>query len=198
MEPFAESALPLTREFATEAVHPPAQPVPEARPAEEVRPPTEPLLAEKPAEPIAPLAPSPEFVRTEANRAAEFFGPAEIAGPVLIDELASAPPAPALHPSGEAKLPKPKVATTLNGFSLAEAAAGQVRVAPPETEVEQPGAAPAGQPSAVDREWVYVVVHKVVLKMAPPALPPELIEELIRMLTDEITAELNAASSRAC
>jgi hypothetical protein len=116
---------------------------------------------------------------------------------VLVDELASALSAPKLHPSGEAKLPKPKVATSLNGFSLAEAAEGQVRVAPPVAEVVQPGRAPAGPPSVVDREWVYAVVRKVVLKMAPPALPPELVEEIIRMLTDEITAELNAASSRA-
>jgi hypothetical protein len=95
-------------------------------------------------------------------------------------------------------------ATSLDSFSLTEAAEGQVYIAPPEAEaapsleagVVQPGEAPAGPPSGVDREWVYVVVRKVVMKMAPPVLPPELVEELIRALTEEITAELNSESSQ--
>jgi CheY-like chemotaxis protein len=207
-EPVAEAGLPLTPESATEIVHPAAEAVPEALPAapvEEVPPPTGPITAEKQVEPIAPLPRSPELVRPEANRAVEFRLPTEFAGPVLIDELAPAPPAPELHPLGEERHPKLKVATSLDSFSLAEAAEGQVYVAPPEIEAGPPpeaevvkvGGAPAGAPSVVDRDWVYAVVHKVVLKMAPPLLPPELVEELVRTLTEEITSELNAASSQA-
>jgi hypothetical protein len=151
-------------------------------------------------EPIAPL--SHELATPEGDRTASFFMPAAIAGPVLIDELVSAHPAPELHPFAEEKHPRPKAATSLDGFSLAEAAEGQVYVAPPETEagpppeaeVVQPGGAEASPPPVVGREWVYVVVRKVVLKMAPPALPPELVEELVRILTQEITSELDASS----
>ena len=122
-----------------------------------------------------------------------------------IDELAPAPLAPEPPPLLDGQHRKPTAATHLDGFSLAEVAEGQIYVAPPETEagpppeaeVAQPGGAPAGLPSVVDQEWVYVVVHKVVQKMAPPVLPPELVEELVRILTEEITAELNAASSQA-
>jgi hypothetical protein len=151
------------------------------------------------------LPPPPELVTPEAESTAELVVPAEITRPVLIDELAPAPPAPELHPLGEEKHATPKLATSLNGFSLAEAAEGQVYVAPPEievgpppeAEVVQPGSAPVGLPSVLDREWVYAVVHKVVLRMAPPALPPELVEDLVRLLTEEVTAELNAASQQA-
>jgi hypothetical protein len=94
--------------------------------------------------------------------------------------------------------------THLDSFSLAEAAEGQVYVAPSESEagrareaeLAQPGGAAAGAPSVVDPEWVYMIVHKAVMKMAPPVLPPELVAELVRILTREITAELDAASSQ--
>jgi hypothetical protein len=96
-------------------------------------------------------------------------------------------------------------ATSLDSFSLAEAAEGQVCIAlpeaeaapPPETGLVQPDEAPGLPPSVLNREWVYVIVHKVVMKMAPPMLPPDLVRELIRLLTEEITAELNSQSSRA-
>jgi hypothetical protein len=94
-------------------------------------------------------------------------------------------------------------ATHLDSFSLAEAVEGQVYLAPPENEagptpaaeVVQPGEAPSSPPSVVDPEWVYFIVHKVVMKMAPPVFPPELVEQLVRTLTQEITSEINAASS---
>jgi hypothetical protein len=96
-------------------------------------------------------------------------------------------------------------ATSLDSFSLAEAAEGQVYIAPPEAEaapspeagVVQPGEAPEHPPSVINPEWVNVVVHKVVMKMAPPVLPPDLVGELIRVLAEEITAELNSESSQA-
>ena len=95
-------------------------------------------------------------------------------------------------------------ATGLDSFSLAEAAEGQVYIAPAEAEtappseagVVQPGGAPEPPPSVINPEWVYVIVQKVVMKMAPPVLPPDLVGELIRVLTEEITAELNSESSQ--
>jgi hypothetical protein len=96
-------------------------------------------------------------------------------------------------------------ATSLDSFSLAEAAEGQVYIAPPGAEaapspeagVVRPGESPEHPPSVINPEWVYVIVHKVVMKMAPPVLPPDLVGELIRVLTEEITAELNSESSQA-
>ena len=183
-------------------------PVPEAMPEA-----TLPTPESTPAS-LAEVAPEPTAVspRLISETAAEVSSecvsvvtePAAESGlPLLIDELVSAHPAPELHPSGEEKHPKPKVATSLNGFSLAEAAEGRVYVAPPESEAGTPpeaeviqpgGAPPASAPSVVGREWVYVVVRKVVLKMAPPALPAELVEELARVLTQEITSELDSPS----
>jgi hypothetical protein len=161
-------------------------------------------LAEQQVEPLPPLRPSPELVEPAADRTLAFGVAAGIAGPMLIDELAPAPPAPEPPPFVEGQRPKPMAATSLDSFSLAEAAEGQVYIAPPEEEaaspetgVVQPGEAPEPPPSVVDPEWVYVIVHKVVMKMAPPVLPPELVAELIRVLTEEITAELNAESSQA-
>ena len=91
----------------------------------------------------------------------------------------------------------------MDSFSLAQAAEGQVFIAPaeaeaapsPEAGVVQPGAAPE-PPPLISPEWVYVVVQKVVMKMAPPVLTPDLVAELIRVLTEQITTELNSESSR--
>jgi hypothetical protein len=121
---------------------------------------------------------------------------------MLIDELS--PPAPEPPPFVEGQQPKPMAATSLNSFSLAEAAEGQVYIAPaeaeaapsPEAGVGQPGEAPEAPPSVINPEWVYVIVRKVVMKMAPPVLPPDLVGELIRVLAEEITAELNAEAAQ--
>jgi CheY-like chemotaxis protein len=191
--PVAESGVPCAPVSVTETVHPPAEAAPEAPPA---------VPAE---EPLPPLRPCPELVKPAADRTLAFGVAAEIAGPTLIDELAPAPPAPETPPFVEGQQPKPIAATSLDSFSLAEAAEGQVYIAPPEAEaapspeagVVKPGEAPEPPPSVINPEWVYVVVHKVVMKMAPPVLPPDLVGELIRVLTEEITAELNSESSQA-
>jgi len=164
-------------------------------------------LAEQQVEPLPPLRPLPELVEPAAGRTLASGVAAEIAGPMLIDELAPAPPSPAPEPPPfvEGQQPKPMAATSLDSFSLAEAATGQVYIAPPEAEaapspeagVVQPGEAPEHPPSVINPEWVNVIVHKVVMKMAPPVLPPDLVGELIRILAEEITAELNSESSQA-
>jgi len=206
--PVAESGVPCAPAPITEAVHPPAEAAPEAPsavPAEEPLRPSEPALAEQQVEPLPPLRPSPELVEPATDRTLASGVAAETAGPTLIGELAPAPPAPEPSPSVEGQQPKPMAATSLDSFSLAEAAEGQVYIAPPEAEaapsseagVVQPGEAPEPPPSVIDPEWVNVIVHKVVMKMAPPVLPPELVGELIRILTEEITAELNSESSQA-
>ena len=205
--PVAESGVPCAPVPVTETVHPPAQAAPEAPPAvpaEEPFLPAEPALAEQQVEPLPPLRPSPEIVKPAADRTLAFGVAAETAGPMLIDELAPAPPAPEPPPCVEGQQPKPMAATSLDSFSLAEAAEGQVYIAPPEAEaapspearVVQPGEAPEHPPYVTNQEWVYGIVQKVVMKMAPPVLPPELVRELIRVLTEEITAELNSESSQ--
>ena len=151
--PVAESGVPCAPVSVTETVHPPAEAAPEAPPAvpaEEPLLPTEPALAEQQVEPLPPLRPSPELVKPAADRTLAFGVAAEIAGPMLIDELAPAPPAPEPPPFVEGQQPKPMAATSLDSFSLAEAAEGQVYIAPPEAEaapspeagVVQPGEAP--------------------------------------------------------
>ena len=206
--PVAESGVPCAPAPVTETVHPPAEAAPEAPsavPAEEPLRPTEPALAAQQVEPLPPLRPSPELVKPAADGTLASGVAAETAGPTLIGELAPAPPAPEPPPFVEGHQPKPMAATSLDSFSLAEAAEGQVYIAPPEAEaapspeagVVQPGEALEPPPSVINPEWVYVIVHKVVMKMAPPVLPPELVGELIRILTEEITAELNSESSQA-
>ena len=205
--PVAESGVPCAPGPVTETVHPPAEAAPEAPPAVPAEEPllaAEPALAEQQVEPLPPLRPSPELVKPAGDRTLALGVAAEIAGPMLIDELAPAPPAPEPPAFVEGQQPKPMVATSLDSFSLAEAAEGQVYIAPPEAEaapspepgVVQPGEAPEPPPSVINPEWVYVIVHKVVMKMAPPVLPPELVAEIIRVLTEQITAELNAESSQ--
>ena len=191
--PVAESGLPCAPVSVTEAVHPPAEAAPQAPPG---------VPAE---EPLPPLCPSPELVKPAADRTLAFGVAAEFAGPMVIDERAPALPAPEAPPFVEGQQPKPIAATSLDSFSLTEAAEGQVYIPPPEAEaapspeagVVQPGEAPEPPPSVINPEWVYVIVHKVVMKMAPPMLPPELVAEIIRVLTEQITAELNAESSQA-
>jgi CheY-like chemotaxis protein len=204
-EPVAESGLAFMPESVIETVHLPAEAAGEAPPAvpvEELPLPTEPILAEEQVEPIPSVPPAPDLVTPEADRSVASRVPAEMAEPVLVDEVAPAALAPELPPLVEGQRRKPMAATHLDSFSLAQAAEGQVYVAPPESEagpapeaeVAQPGGAAAGAPSVVDPEWVYMVVHKVVMKMAPPVLPPELVAELVRILTREIMAELDASS----
>jgi CheY-like chemotaxis protein len=203
--PDAESGVPCAPVLVTESVHPPLEAAPEAPPAvpaEEPLLPTEPALAGQQVEPLPPLRPSPELVKPAADRTLVSGEAAEIAGPMLIDELS--PPAPEPPAFVEGQQPKPIAATSLDSFSLAEAAEGQVYIAPPEAEaapspeagVVQPGEAPEAPPSVINPEWVYVIVRKVVMKMAPPVLPPDLVGEIIRVLAEEITAELNSEASQ--
>jgi hypothetical protein len=124
---------------------------------------TEPILAEKPAEPIPASTPVPGGV--EPATATPVL--AEIAEPVLIDELTSSPAAHPPHPEVE-----------------------EHHAHAHHSEVEEHHAhAPH---AAIDPEWVHVIVQKAVVKMSPPALAPEVVDELIRTLTEEIAAELNA------
>lgn len=177
------------------------------------------------------------------ERTIMFRAPADIAQPVLSDELSPASeyaPAPAIEDrpaeamsvqsgteeadmaeagGGDAPGPEstPVSPTTLESFSLSEAAAGSVRLAPQEVEsqpvaaVEPPPAvshaaglipeeapaavaAPAPEaelPQALDPSQVYSIVYLVVAKMSP-RLPPQAIEHIAKPLAEEINAELNA------
>lgn len=111
-----------------------------ARPTRETPAPAEPVFVDEPlASAPEPVAEAPKPRTPE--RTMMFRVPAEIAGPVLRDDLAPAPPAPIL--SGPATQPPPAppgleagrvAATSLESFSLSEAATGQVRFASPESE----------------------------------------------------------------
>jgi CheY-like chemotaxis protein len=213
VEPPLEMAV--TSEFAAEAVVPPVEQLPaEVAPAVEEAPvPAEPVLVEE----VAPFAPPPP---PEEEGTLVFRAPAELAEPVLREEFAPAPAvaevpaAPAAEPgvpegepvaAPEAVPPEapPVAATSLEGYSLTEATAGQVRFATPEmeaaSEAEAVAAAPAPAPeaaaapppaTAIDADLIYAIVRRVVLKMAPPALPVQMIEEMARQFADEILAEL--------
>jgi CheY-like chemotaxis protein len=213
-----EPAREPTAEAAPEVVSVGPEAIPEA--FEEFAPEPTQVAPEPAAEPIAEAAPgvvstgpeaisetAPEATSELASVASEppvagsgvpcapvsVSAATEIAGPMLIDDLAAAAPAPEPPPFVEGQQPKPVAAT-----SQVYAAPPEAEVAPsPEAGVVRPGEGAESPPSVISREWVYVVVYKVVTKMAPPVLPPDLIAELIRVLTEEITAELNSESSQA-
>jgi CheY-like chemotaxis protein len=177
-----------------------AAPEPVEAPAPEEPAPSEPMLVEEEA------VPEPQFPPPESTM--QFHAPADIAPPVLTEEPeaapveAEAPPAP-VEAEAPPPLPEPAepaiAASTLESYTLTEAAEGQVRFgagpeAPPPVEEE---AAPLPEPEApaapapsLDRERVYEIVHKVVAKMSPPAFPAEAIEEMARKFSDEILNEL--------
>lgn len=213
---FAEPALEETPAAAPEYAPPPgAEPMMEAEisteampaveigaPAEEQLPapaaeetpmPAEPVLVEEPAA----AAPEPP----PAERTVMFRAPAQIAEPVLSDELAAAVPPPVEAPPRltEPEAP-PRTASTLDSFSLTEAASGQVQFVPPGAEVVPESEAVAEAPAAalaVDANLIYSIVHRAVVRMSPPALSPQMIEEMARNLADEIAAELRAESSQS-
>jgi len=161
----------------------------ETAPAEESSAGHEPVLVEEPTAPPEPPSPS-------VQRTVMFRTPAEIAEPMLNDELA-APPPPA-----EPESP-PAAATSLDSFSLHEATAGEVRFTSAQSEAARETAAPPPEPptgttisfpAPVDTNLVHTIVRKVVARMSPPALPQEVIEEMSRKLAGEIIAELIAES----
>ncbi len=245
-EPEAESAAPWS------------DPQSEAPPAAETPSHAEPVLIDEPH--IA--APAPAVVAPGQPAATErtmMFRPAEIAQPVLKDDLAPAPSEPELPPQGSEPETPPVAATSLESFSLREATAGQVRfashepeIAAPETEpatesgagplpesaAETPyaaeeeieaesrvesfeptpepaavapeteaaellpeslaeAAAPTSPGPAIDVEFVYKIVNKVVTKTSPAAIPLHAIEEMVNNLVEEIVAELKAELSSA-
>jgi CheY-like chemotaxis protein len=221
--PLPEAAAPLVEappevavapEFAAEAVVPAVEQFPAEVPvaAEEAPAPAEPVLVEE----VAPFAPPPA---PEEEGTMVFRSPGELAEPVLSEELGAAPavaegPAaptaqpevaeaePAAAPEAVPPEAAPVAATTLEGFTLTEATAGQVRFAAPEMEVvpEAETAVPSPAPeaaaapalaAAIDANLIYAIVQRVVLKMAPPALPAQMIEEMARQFADEILAELS-------
>jgi CheY-like chemotaxis protein len=192
-----EPAPPLAEPLMEAEVSPAPEPAIEVAPAPEEAPPVaeappiaaEPVLVEEPA-PVAP-EPSPE---PATEQTLMFRAPAQIAEPVLSDELAAAAPVPEPTAVPFEEEPAPVAATSLDSFSLAEAATGQVRMAPPEAEVEPEVEAPAAPAVPLDPQWVYSIVRKAVAKMSPPALPPQIVEEMASKLAEEIIAELNAES----
>jgi CheY-like chemotaxis protein len=159
------------------------------RPDEEGSGGREPVLVEEPTAPPEPPSPS-------AERTVMFRTPAEIAEPMLNDELA-VPPPPAEPESPSAP------ATSLDSFSLHEATTGEVRFASAQSETAHETATPPPEPptgttisfpAPVDTNLVHTIVQKVVARMSPPALSQEVIEEMSRKLAGEIIAELIAES----
>jgi CheY-like chemotaxis protein len=164
-----------------------------------------PMLSEETAAaPVEAEAPPPPEPAPGMEATMRFRAPADIAPPVLTEET-EALPAEAEAPPPPQEPPEPQEpaisASTLESYTLTEAAEGQVRfgaasqtpapleeAAAPAPEAEaQAAAAPA---LALDRERVYEIVHKVVAKMSPPAFPAEAIENMARRFSDEILNEL--------
>jgi CheY-like chemotaxis protein len=179
---------------------------------EESTPAAEPMLVEEPA------AEAPQDEEEEpAARTMMFRMPVQLAEPILADDSSAAPP-PAEEPPPAPVAPPPVEspaeieASTLDSYSLADAASGQVSLAPPPDElptppaVEEPGPAtsetvpePAPAPeteaatsaaAVLDTDLVHWIVHNVVVRMAPPALSTAQVEELIRQITDEMINDL--------
>jgi CheY-like chemotaxis protein len=155
----------------------------------------EPVLIEDPeaapAEPGHIPTPEPAMI---------FRAPAQIAEPVLQDELAPQPPGQGQAPAAMGPNSATEGAGSLDSFSQPDAAAGQIRfgtnelgVAPPDESV--PVEAPTVAPKP-DWGFVYSIVYKVVARTASPDSPAETIEEMARNLTNEVFAELIAAWSQ--
>ena len=209
------------------AAAPPAEtPVPLDQPQTE---PPEPVFIE---EKTLPLLKPPSFPAEPTTMI--FRAPAEIAEPVWRDETVPPPPEPeptsaaapespsepetpvaTAEPPVEQPAPShletPAVAaTSLDSFSLDDAAAGQVRLTPHESEAGQTAAAepstetaPAETPAeipapppALDWAMIHSIVQQVVVRMSPPALPAEVLEGMARKIADEIASELGVASSQ--
>ncbi|MHB8653093.1 MAG: response regulator [Terriglobia bacterium] len=226
---FAETALEeihATPETSIESAPSPEPPVIEA----EGLPAVEPMI-----EAETPAAAEPVFVEEEGapshthehesvtEHTIMFHAPAEIAQPVLSDEVAPEPPpveAPPLETSPESTTAEtnrmegeggtaaagleaapevstesaPVSASTLDSYSLNEAAAGNVRFAPADIPAEPSSAssAPTAQTAqALDPAQVYSIVHRVVAKMSP-RLSAQSIEDMAKNLSDEINAELKS------
>ena len=199
---------------AGEAVAPAEEAAPEIAPVPEEAPaPGEPVLVEEVPALVPPPPPS-------AGATLSFRAPAEIAEPILREELpaeapvtepapVAAPPLPGPVPEAAAAEVPPLAATTLESYSLTEAGTGQVRFAAPEAEAPAGAKAVGGIPApvpeaapappavvAVDANLIYAIVHRVVLKMAPPALPAQVIEDIARQLAEEIIAEFGSGGSQ--
>ncbi len=152
---------------------------------------TEPILIEESGqespEPSSSSAPQPPAI---------FHAPAQIAEPVLNDELAAPVPGP-VSSSPESE-PASVNATSLDSFSLADAASGRIRFATGEPEATRQDEPPAAEASAetappahrLDWSLAYSIVYRVVEKMSPPDASTEGIEETARNLTNEIVGEL--------
>ncbi len=217
---FEEAGAPPPEAGAEPAGLPSEVPAGEVPPAgEEETIYAEPVLIED-TEPVVAEPGEPTVERTMVFRA-----PVEISEPVLSDELAAAEePTAEPAPAAEAPpIPEPEApsvsASSLEGFSLTEAATGQVRFEPGEAPeapvaaepaVPAPEAPPAAEPPApepeaapppapaptLDPELIYSIIHKTVMKMAPPAFPAQAIEDMARKFADEIIAELSSECSQ--
>ena len=205
-EPAVEEAPAAPPEAAPE---PPPEPMPEAAaatiPAQAAPLPSEPATEEVSiqAEPVLveePMAAVPEEPAVPASEQTVLFHtPAQIAEPVLSEEGVPPPVTEPLPAPEEPVEAAPMMATSLDSYSLSEAATGQVRVAPEEAEIP-PEVVPEAPPPvaaapAIDPQLIYAIVHKVVVRMSPPALAAPAIEEMARQLAEEINAELHADSS---
>lgn len=195
--PEAETTLPAAPadERATEAAPPPVPP--RSGPTGQAPEGHEPQLIEEP-----PAVASPPAPRTQ--RTILFRTPADIAEPLLHDELATPPPEPPSAPAepqhDSAPAPRP------GSFFPADRTTPEVRSVlfesepAPEssaesTETVQEALITSDPDTAVDTNLVHSIVQKVVAKMSPPALSQEVIDEMARRLAGEIIAEIIAESS---
>lgn len=180
---------------------------------EESHPPAEPMLVEESGAATA----EEEEDEEPAARTMMFRMPVQIAEPMLADDMAAPAPAqePPPPPAPEPPASETEIAaSTLESYSLTDAAAGQVSFARPTpdeappsaveepaaetsvTSAESEAASPPAQEAAaaaavLDTELVHWIVHNVVVRMAPPALSTSHVEELIRQITDEMINDLS-------
>jgi len=147
--------------------------------AAEILPEPAPLIAGPVPEAALEISPEPSTAALETLPEVEELNPT----PPNLD--ASGSPKPAREPALVATEPTPE----------------PVPAAPPEPASVSPEAGqdsgdlismpPALEPlAALDAEWIFKVVHKVVTRMAPAVLAPEQVEEIARMLSREIMSEL--------
>lgn len=156
-----------------------------ATPPGEIPVSAEPVLVEDVAE-AAPSEPTPP----PTERTMVFRSSTQIAEPVLSDEVTPEPELGAAEISPPPPAPEIPIPTsTLDSFSLTDAARGNVRFAP-----QPPSGASGHTAPALDANTIQSIVRRVVVKMAPPALSPEVIEQMARKFAEEIIAEMGTGT----
>jgi len=152
------------------------------------------IIREPTQEPSTAIPPETALVSSEPSRGVEESGSQEVEESISRGAEEPAAGAPKERRTQSVEEPVPRAAfESISASELLEPTSSRPPdfVSPPPRDSSTPQISDSA--TTLDPEWVYKVVHKVVIRMAHPVLAAEQLEELARKLTGEITAELGGA-----